>query len=303
MPRLIVLGNCVAERLTLLLEGLLSERKAYCPGISENWEVLHRKPVHNMLKEELEPLAAEALRCECVFSQPLFSFGPCNTAVLREKLGDRLHTFSAPNFEAYFPDVMDIRPYGEVVKFDPPMEWHSKIIVMCKAAGIKPEDVGRLYPNHSLFKAGPVGKAIEHSLEIYEKRDTGVEIGSLEFVKNNYAREPLFYTWNHPGDALLKHLLGGMLGVLGLSRSQSEEAMTHLPWAGDSEHGWAEWGFGYNEWPIITRWHDHFQFPGREWFRIGGEKLPISLAALGWYNFYDFHPQIFQKALAACAMR
>lgn len=299
MPKLILLGNCVAERLTLLLSALFNAREQWCPALDMSWEIAHRAPIYNLPQEEIAPLAREVLQCDLVFSQPLFSFGPCNTEALRPQLGNRLHLFSAPNFEAYFPDVLEIRPYPEPLKFSPPMEWSSKVIVKCKAAGIPSEEVGNIYPNHSMFKAESVANAIITSLEIYKRRDTDVEIGSFDFVKNNYTNEPLFYTWNHPGDSLLKHLLIGILRVLGLDEKQRQAAIAFLPWAKDCADGWAYWGFGYNEWPIITRWHNYFHFPGREYFRIGGQKLSITDVAIAWYNFYDHHPQIYQKALAS----
>ena len=298
MPKLVVLGNCVAERLCLLLKGLMDARERCLPFLSEAWDVIHVAPVHGMSPEELGHLARLAFECDCVFSQPLFRFGSCNTENLREKLGSRLHLFSAPNFGAYFPDAMDIRPYPEPVKFAPPLEWHSKVIVQCREAGMDTEEIGNIYPYHRLFKSDQVKAAIDRSLEIYARRDADVEIGSLDFVKNNYMREPLFYTWNHPGDALFRHLLEGMLETLGVDRSQARQAMEYVPWAGNFSEGWSSWGFGFNAWPIITRRHDLFRFPGREWFKIEGERVSISTAALGWYRFYNEHPAIYEKALA-----
>lgn len=297
MPKLIVLGNCVAERLALLLEGLLKDQARCCPSLKDNWEVVTIPPI-NMLPVEVENVAHKAMECDCIFSQPLFNFGPCNTSILRQKLGDKLHLFSAPNFEAYFPDVMDIRPYPENVNYDPPLEWHSKIIIKAKAAGIDPQEMDKLYPNHSLFKTRSIQQAIERSIDIYIRRDKDVEIGSLDFVKDHYASEPLFYTWNHPGESLLKHLLEGMLKILGLNTPQSAYAMKYIPWARNLDNGWNGWGFGFNEWPIITASHDFFHFPSREYFRILGKKQSISEATKKWYKFYDDHPHIFEKALS-----
>lgn len=299
MARLIVLGNCVAERLGLLLEGLLNEQERCCPGLGAKWRVEQATPVYNLPQAEIGPLARKALECDLVFTQPIFNYGPCNTDALREKLGPRLRTFSAPNFEAYFPDVMDIRPYPEPEKFPPPMEWHSKIVVQCREAGASPEEVANIYVHHPLFRPASIKNAIERSLEIYARRDQNVEIGSMEFVRDNFAAEPLFYTWNHPADPLLRHLLLGMLRHLGLDGRRAQDALGYIPWGKNFPSGWAPWGFGFNAWPIITRWHGLFNFPGREWFRVKGEEVPIANAVWSWYRYYDAHPQIFAKALDA----
>lgn len=299
MAKVIVLGNCVAERLGLLLEGLFKEQARTCPGLRGDWQVEQATPVYNITEAEVAELAMKAAGCDCVFSQPLFNFGPCNTQALTKAVGPRLHLFSAPNFEAYFPDVFEIGPVCEKEKFPPPLEWHSRIIVQCKAASIPGEDIEKIYLNHSLFRKKSMHDAIERSFSVYEKRDRNVEIGSLEFVKNNYAREPLFYTFNHPGDALLKHLLTGMLQTIGMKRDDALRALNYIPWAEASPEGWAYWGFGFSAWPIITRHHDYFSFPGREWFRIEQKKLGIGAAALEWYRYYDAHPGIFAQALAA----
>lgn len=307
MRRLIFLGNCVAERLASLLAGLLNSPWAQRYGLPRDIQVVPCSPVywHKNDPKKLGEMGRIIEKCELVFSQPLFRFASLNTEELSHKLGERLHIFSAPNFEAYFPDVMDIRPYKEKEKFPHPLEWHSSIIAMCKGAGVRVQDVENIYLNHPLFAPVSIKEKIGESLIKYAKRETGVEIGSFEFVKNNFSKFPLFHTFNHPADPLLKHLLEGVLERLGVSHEKGNEALRHIPWQDDAGKGkWSKWGFGFNSWPIITRNHKYFDFKGREEFRVAGKEVDIMSFAIASYHYYDEHPKIFEQALAmACTKK
>ena len=285
MRTLMVLGNCVAERLAGLLAG-------YTP-LRGKWNVLPVPVIQRVqVGAETDVLAARAARCDLVFSQPLFSHGACTTAGLRPLLGGRLVTFSAPNFEAYFPDVLNVPGGGAEERFPPPLEWHSRVIVQCRAAGLPLEEVTEVYVNHGLFRAPAVRRTLERTWEKYARREQGVALGTLDMARREYAREALFYTWNHPGERMLASLFAGMLRVLGLTVTR-EAAMREI------RNG--PWSFGFNSWPIITRYHDLFVFPGREWFRVGGKRVSIEDAAAGYYTYYDFHPHVFAAALKRMA--
>lgn len=300
MRRLMILGNCVGERLGACLSGIFNRlNPTLAPG--QRWEVVYPPPVFHLSHDELARAARTAENCDIVFSQPLFSYGDCNTDLLRERLGDRLITFSAPNFAAYFPDVIQLGPLAEPKKFEPPMEWHSKIIIQCRESGIEAGDIEKIYLNHPLFYPNAMKKRLDQCWRIYEKRETGVDIGTLAETRQYYALEPLFHTFNHPGDRLLRHLLHGMLMALGISSCDADAILARIPFQenGADSSTWSECGFGFNAWPIITRHHKLFSFPGREWFRIDGTRVDITTAAIAWNKYYDAHPAIYAQALAA----
>ena len=134
--RVIVLGNCVAERLQFML--------ALYPGFNEAFTMVPAPPVHTLAKpEQWQVLADAALSCDIIFTQPLFNFGPCNTTELRKVLrqgapeaNGRLIIFAAPNFEAYFPDAIVLKG-KENLRFDPILDWDSIIIFSCFCSGFK----------------------------------------------------------------------------------------------------------------------------------------------------------------------
>ncbi|MBD5538456.1 MAG: hypothetical protein HDQ94_00415 [Desulfovibrio sp.] len=325
MPTLMLLGNCVAQRLERLLEECAA---------AAGWRVLRATPVYQAAtgpdpEGALTALATRAGTCDLVFSQPLFRYGPCNTEALAPRLGDRLRLFAAPNFEAYFPDVLDIGPAREPERVARPFDWHSRVFVLCKAAGTPPEEAAALYPAHPLFRERAVAAALNRTWETYARREQGLHIGTLDAARLWYAREPLFYTWNHPAERLMAVLLDGILRELGLTAAGRAAQLSRAGWQGpppgappeeglDAAPGRSEgrtgaapganagrpaWSFGFNSWPIITRHHRLFAFPGRETFRVAGQEVGLADMALAWYNWYDLHPQTFRAALEAATRR
>ena len=271
--KIIVLGNCVANR--------LQEMLVACPAVAQQYELVQAPMIH-LLHDPLQwdALAAKALCCDCILTQPLFSFGPCNTNSLRERLSSkqRLVVFPSPDFEAYFPDVVHLkRPDNP--KFPPILDWDSSIIFSCYAKGISVFDVARIYRNHWLFRGSSVMEGIASTLHKYAERERGVDIQSLPHVLRHYAKSKLFHSPKHPADSLMELLWQGLGKALALGPHTSQPQVQ---------------GFGFNQWPLVTWQHKLFHFPAQEYFVIGGRQTSLEDTAMACYNFYEFHPQMVQ---------
>lgn len=302
MRKVIVLGNCVAERLGLILASIFSYVNENQP--SNQWELIPCPPIYNVKgMEGWQKQADLAASADLVFTQPLFNFGPCNTSELQKRHCSHLHVFSAPNFEAYFPDCLETGYHSQKLKMPPPLDWHSKILLQCKAGNIPPEEVPGIWKNHPVFKKDSLLKAIDASFALYEKRETNVEIGTLETVKELYRKEPLFFSFRHPGDRIFRKMLGGMLPFMDYSPSVAESILRRVPFRENlsDPHAWSEWGFGFNAWPIMAADQNVFDFPNRDFFRIAGSEYNFTEAAKLWYAWYDEHPDQFSLLLAAAA--
>jgi len=289
-PRVMVLGNCVAERLQSML--------LRYPGFVEAFALTPAPPIHTLSRpEQWQALADEALACDIIFTQPLFSFGPCNTAALRKALGQetpadtgaacaapagktqdggRLILFSSPNFEAYFPDAILLKG-KENPRFKPIMDWDSSIIFSCFCRGVSIFDVEDIYRNHPLFHPAAADKNIAVALESYLQREEGLDLAAKHHVIPRYRHTKLFHSPKHPVDSLLGMMLRDMAVSLGLS------AAAPLPPVD---------GFGFNQWPVITRHHTRFAFPEQDYFVLAGKQCSLEDAAMAYYNFYEFHPQV-----------
>lgn len=274
--RVIVLGNCVADRLQHMLGAH--------PCFEDAYTLTYAPMIHTQrTAAQTDALAAAAAECDIILTQPLFNYGRCNTVCLRAALHpeQRLYVFSAPNFEAYFPDVLHLEGKGPYAS-STPLEWDSKIIFSCFIAGVSILDVEDIYLNHPLFHESAVRAALERTLEIYAVREQGVDIGTKDFMLRNFAAYKLFHTWNHPAEPLLAVMLGRLLRVLGLPRDAACL-------------GLARDGFGFNQWPVITRHHGMFQFQEQPWFVVAGQKFTIGDIAMAYYNFYEAHPDVVER--------
>jgi hypothetical protein len=274
--RVMVLGNCVAERLQFML-------MAY-PGFSEAFAMAPAPPIHTLKKpEQWQALADAALSCDILFTQPLFHFGPCNTAELRKALGQtppeaggRLLLFASPNFEAYFPDAALFKG-KENLRFDPILDWDSTIIFSCFCSGVPIFDVEDLYCNHPLFHPATVEKKIALALDLYLQREKDLDITTKNHIIRGYRQTKLFHSPKHPADSLLGMMLRDMAASLKLNSSAPLSAID---------------GFGFNQWPVITRHHKRFNFPEQAYFVLAGKKCSLEDVAMAYYNFYEFHPHV-----------
>ena len=275
--RICVLGNCVAYRLQMMLaaHAELTERYAlvYMPTVYE----IARLPDRDT---ELERLARRALSCDIILSQPLFSFGPCNTRQLRDRLspGQKLLTFSAPDIGGYFPDVCWLSGKTRL-RFAPVQDWDSRIIFACYVRGVSIFEVERIYLSHPMFGPRAMLENVAASLERYAKREQGVDIPTGDYVARHYTARRLFHSGMHPADE-----------VLALLRNRTLEALDLPPLP--AETPLEVESFGFNRWPVITRAHRLFRFPGQEYFLLANVRHSIEDVAMAYYNFYEFHPHV-----------
>ena len=276
LKKVVVLGNCMAERLQYLL--------AAYPGFTDSFQLVPTRAIHTLSDlEQWQALAEKALACHYIFTQPLFRFGPCNTAALRQQAGNaqRLILFSSPDFKAYFPDAIVLRNKHKL-RITPVLDWDSSIIFSCFVRGVPVFDVEALYLEHRLFQAEAMDKKIASAIDSCELHEQGLDLSTRDFVMRNYAQTRLFHSPRHPVDALILLMLRKMALVLGL------QAGVPLP---------AVAGFGFNRWPVITRHHRHFAFAEQKHFVIAGKEFSLEDIAMAYYNFYDFHPHVVEANL------
>lgn len=289
LRRVIVLGNCAAERLRFMLEKYA--------GFTHSFQMVPAPMIHTVNDPAAQQKLADlALGCDIVFTQPLFNFGPCNTAELRKALGkqaecgeaggqgafgasgQRLFVFSSPDFDAYFPDAVYFRNM-ENVSIVPVMEWDSSIIFSCYCQGVSIFDVEKVYLDHPMFKAEAVAQRVAPALERYALREQGLDIGSQSYFFKNYASAKLLHSPRHPVDGFLQALARGLAGALGLDQNAAPPPLS---------------GFGFNQWPVITRHYRRFTFAEQPWFMVAGKKYSIEDVAMAYYNFYKFNPHVVE---------
>lgn len=270
MQKITVLGNCVGERMLLLLQAW--------PGFSERYTVERFRILPHIDERYFAKVAERARQCDVIFTQPLFRYGPCNTEALRRDLrrGQKLIVFSSPLFPAYFPDVCHLSGM-EDLKSPKVLEWDSSIIFSCYAQGVPVSAVADIYTSHWLFQKEHVKNQIYASLENYCLREEGVDLSTLLYCVRQWRATKLFHSPRHPADCLLE-VMGQLMGhALGLPQGAS------MP---------AELTFSATQWPVITRNHTYFSFPEQAYFVVDGGRRSIEDMAREYYALYAAYPQV-----------
>ena len=271
--RVCILGNCVAQRIQNMLPSY--------PGFAERYTIVELPMIHLLATpEEWDRVAQTVLSCDVILTQPLFSYGPCNTESLRAALraGRRFGVFASANFEAYFPDSFVAR--GKTgLRFPPPFDWDSLVFFSCYVNGVSIFDVEAIYLNHPLFHEAAMKNCLSETLEKYGEREKGLDIPTFPYALRRYAGEKLFHSPRHPVDDFLRRMLADIAGWLGL-----EPDAPDLPVD----------GFGFNQWAVITRHHSFFRFPEQAYFVVAGNRVSIEDMAMTYYTFYDFHPHVVE---------
>lgn len=267
-----ILGNCVAERLLLMLQEY--------PGFSDRYTLKRFRIIPHIGRQYLDKVASLAGQCDIIFTQPLFRYGPCNTDEIRKNLrpGQECIVFSSPHFPAYFPDSCSFGGMKDLV-FQKVMEWDSKIIFSCYVRNISVFDVEDIYTSHWLFHKEYIGKQLDTSIDSYLVRENGVDLSTRSYFIKNFMKTRLLHSPRHPVDSFLGVMCDLMVDALGLQRvEQAPDALS----------------FDFNQWPMITRHHDFFSFPEQSYFVISGQRFSIEDIAMAYYKFYKLHPHVVE---------
>lgn len=275
--KLCILGNCVAHRIQ---EAFLST-----PEITGRYSVQPLPMIHQVKACEgekgLQRLSEKVLSCDVILTQPLFNFSWCNTTRLRQEKrpSQTLLTFSAPDFDAYFPDICWLKA-KENLRSQPVFDWDSRIFLACYLNNIPVFEVERIYLAHPMFDTSALRRHALLSLERYAKREENVDIPTLPYLLQRYKRERLFYSSMHPTNAFLAFMYASILDALGTSAAAAGVPVIE--------------SFGFNRWPVILRDQALFSFKSQEYFLVGNERHTIEDVAMAAYIFYEKHPHIVQ---------
>ena len=261
-----VLGNCVAERLLLMLRTH--------PGFLETFDIKRFNIIPYIRKNDLKHVAKIVQEYDIIFSQPLFNYGPCNTSEIRRNLKphQQLIIFSSPEFPAYFPELHHFN--NSVPCTTPkPLEWDSRIIFSCFVNKVPLHEVEAIYTSHWFFHKKNMMQHIDKSIENYLTREQGVDLSTLTYFLQNFRKKRLIHSPRHPTISFLKVMYDMMIDALGLQKIEPQAE-------------WAKLDFNQHQLPIITRCHDLFTFPEQDDFVIV-DKRHLVVDAQGACNLFD----------------
>jgi hypothetical protein len=218
MKKFTVYGNCQAR----VLASVLNSSKIF----KGKFEYLDIKAVHLMTPKDLEFTIEEILP-----QLDLFIFQPvskkCNnderysTNYLLQKLKSDVISVSFPScyFTGYNPELKRAKLIKSGVNEDE-FNYHDQNLIKYFLSSNIPNP--ELFMLSDYFYSEDFSfQAVEESIKELETRelnvfdsDQQIDIKISQFIRDNYQKQRLFYTFNHPSKALLVHLGKAILHFL-----------------------------------------------------------------------------------------
>jgi hypothetical protein len=264
-PIALVVGNCQAESLRLMLDG---------GGL----HTVRMPPVHELVAADLPHLARWLARSTLLITQPIrdnYRGLPVGAAQLAEQLGRTARALRVPviRFAGLYPAHAVIRPPSDPSLAPPVVAYHD-LRVLARAAGFRTR--GRL-------DVSTVRAIAAYSLEQLRAREEahGTVVVSDLFTEPSFAS---MRTLNHPGNPVWAALAGRVRATLDLPAHAVDPGRPLL----DSVHA-------PREGAVIEAWG--LDEPERPHWLVAGEVVETGTVREAHLAWYERHPDVVRAGL------
>ena len=233
--KIIVIGNCQSTILQTIIKTSLNEVNV--PPIKE---------VHLIQKSDIDNLYTELASSDIVICQLIqdnYRNLPIGTNQIAEKLSPSTKMVIIPNiyFNAYFPNFIYIKnEKGQTVTFDSskykgfPSDYYDSMIIAAILLKYDLRDILNIYKTKLKNKWG-IDNLTKSFIEL-KKRESNCDIHISKYLKDNYRKKQLFWTFNHPANDVFFHLTQQIFLFLDISKNieplnkerYKKEFMSHI---------------------------------------------------------------------------
>lgn len=215
MQKVLILANCQGAALAKILN------KTVTPDGEKVFEVFDLKPVYELSAEDQPRLEKYCKSCDILLYQPhtKYKFTPdWRTSDYWVSITSAKYVISFPSlyFSGYNPELTYLRDDKNQHLNAGFVDYHDKRIVKLFLDGLPVEDIAQRFS-----AIQPVQEDVENlfsgSLSELEKREQELflTIRVSSFIRDNFTKTRLFYTYNHPANAVLYEVVRQFLGALG----------------------------------------------------------------------------------------
>jgi hypothetical protein len=265
-PVALVVGNCQAESLRIMLDG---------GGL----RTVRMPAVHEIVTGDLPHLDRWLARAALLISQPVhddYHGLPLGTAQLTARLGGGARTVRVPviRFAGLYPAHAIVRPPSDPSLVPPVVEYHD-LRILAEAAGL---------PALPRLDAATVRAIAAHSLDQLRRREVahGTVVVSDLFATPSFA---LMRTLNHPGNPVFAALAARVRSALDRPEHAADPGRPLL----DAVHA-------PREAAVIEAWGlDEQERP--HWI-VGGEPVEPAAVRAAHLAWYAAHPDAVRAGLA-----
>lgn len=265
-PVALVVGNCQAESLRIMLDG---------GGL----RTVRSPAVHELVPADLPHLDRWLSRAALLVCQPIrddYHGLPLGTAQLAGRLGTGARTVRVPviRFAGLYPAHAIVRPPADPSLVPPVVEYHD-LRILAEAAGL---------PARARLDAAAVRLIARHSLDQLRRREVahGTIVASDLFAAPSFA---LMRTLNHPGNAIFAALAARVRAALDLPEHPADPGRPLL----DSVHA-------PREAPVIEAWG--LDEPERPYWVVGDAVIAADAVREAHLAWYAAHPDAVRAGLA-----
>lgn len=214
IKQICVSGNCVTMAIPFFLKtsALFNER----------YEILTLKPVYTInTPEDVEEFKTQVSKCDVFLTQPISGDKYKNMGIDTESIknilkpGAKLITMPVPYFTGYFPEQFYLHDangnlVGECEGL--PSPYNNKIILYGYVNKLSPEETyNLLYDEQHSTKAQ---QKVQESIVELQNREKSIDFSISEFITENFKKQRLFWTVNHPTNALIFYISQKFMKIL-----------------------------------------------------------------------------------------
>ena len=270
MKNCLLYGNCQIEPLQYILKNN--------SNFASNYQFIELEPVHLLTENDVEDLETKIARTDLFIYQlvsdnyqGIEQFG---TDFLCNSLPSEAKKIAIPGayFTGYHPATINLKD-GEGNKITEPCDYHDVNLLYLFDRGKTVTETIAIIQEVDFYQAEYVFNNLQATLDELRRRETELDISISDFIIQNYQKQKLLHTINHPGVVLLNYLADEILELLELPRSDKIPDYEVLDFT------------AFPIYPSVAK-ALKLDFEITPQYRIKGETLSLKQAVELFFNFY-----------------
>ena len=272
MKKCLFYGNCQVEPLKEILSNSIN--------FSDKYQIIPLPPVHLLDKSHVGDLEQKiALADLFVYQlvsdnyQGIEQFG---TNYLCDRLSAEAQKIAIPGayFTGYHPATINLKD-AEGNKINEPCDYHDVNLLYLFERDKTVAETVDILQQDNFYQSEYILNNLEITLNELRRREQTLDINISNFIKQNYQKQKLFHTINHPNIAVLNHIAKTILKILDLPTNLSDK------------QDFTE-ALDFTDFPIYPAVANalNLQFSVPLQYKIKGEILDLKQAIELFFDFY-----------------
>ncbi len=220
MERVVVVGNCQASALELMLN--TNEE------FTRRFELVSFPPVHEFPEAMIPELHRAVAEAAVLIPQRIDDgyrggMGLGTDTLMGIARTSTVVRWPSVYWAGYFPDLFYLRDAAGGLVLDGPSDYHDRTILWAYAAGVGVADACLLLEDPERPSAARAWS--EEATAELSVRGRDCEVQVTEFIASRFREELLFYTMNHPTNRLLAFIAQQITDLIGVPGNVDSQRM------------------------------------------------------------------------------